>query len=64
MNLKNPLAHDCPYIIHVVRQYAPAVGGLENFVQSLAQQQALRGAAGFRDHFEPKLCHGGDTAAV
>ena len=43
MNLKNPLAHDCPYIIHVVRQYAPAVGGLENFVQSLAQQQALRG---------------------
>ena len=27
----------------MVRQYAPAVGGLENFVQALAQQQVRRG---------------------
>jgi alpha-1,3-mannosyltransferase len=30
-------------IVHVVRQYAPAVGGLENFVSLLAEQQALLG---------------------
>lgn len=30
-------------IVHVVRQYAPAVGGLENFVRSLAEQQARQG---------------------
>lgn len=30
-------------IVHVVRQYAPAVGGLENFVRSLAEQQAHKG---------------------
>ena len=43
MNLKTPLSLDCPPVIHVVRQYAPAVGGLENFVQSLAKQQVRRG---------------------
>ena len=43
MNLKTPLSLDCPPVIHVVRQYAPAVGGLENFVQALAQQQVRRG---------------------
>jgi alpha-1,3-mannosyltransferase len=30
-------------VVHVVRQYAPAVGGLENFVKSLAEQQAKKG---------------------
>lgn len=30
-------------IVHVVRQYSPAVGGLESFVKSLAEQQALMG---------------------
>lgn len=30
-------------IIHVVRQYAPAIGGLENFVKALAEQQVRQG---------------------
>lgn len=30
-------------VVHVVRQYAPAIGGLENFVKSLAEQQSLMG---------------------
>ena len=32
-----------PPVIHVVRQYAPAVGGLENFVKALAEQQVRMG---------------------
>ncbi len=30
-------------IIHVVRQYYPAIGGLENFVRALAEQQVRQG---------------------
>ena len=30
-------------IIHVVRQYYPAIGGLENFVKALAEEQARNG---------------------
>jgi alpha-1,3-mannosyltransferase len=30
-------------IVHVVRQYAPAIGGLENFVKALAEQQSQTG---------------------
>ncbi|MDK2778325.1 MAG: hypothetical protein KYX62_11730 [Pseudomonadota bacterium] len=32
-----------PPVIHVVRQYAPAVGGLENFDKALAEQQVRMG---------------------
>lgn len=30
-------------VIHVVRQYYPAIGGLENFVKALAEQQVRQG---------------------
>ena len=36
-------ATELPEIIHVVRQYTPAIGGLENFVKALAEQQVKMG---------------------
>ena len=30
-------------VTHVVRQYYPAIGGLENFVKALAEEQARKG---------------------
>jgi alpha-1,3-mannosyltransferase len=44
MELKmKEVVSELPSVVHVVRQYFPAIGGLENFVKSLAEQQLNSG---------------------